>query len=175
MGGADSVMWSLERNWDMVGAALDGLDEETVARQPAEGCSSMAWTLWHMNRVVDMFIQSRLQGRDLLWTSEGWSEKYGMADDAKVLGYSAEELAEWKAPSLEVQLGYFEAVKRTAREYIQGVTKDDLDTKVVFPPSSQTREHTIATALGQMVWDNVAHGGQIAYLRGMFKGMGWHR
>ncbi len=175
MGGADSVMWSLERNWDMVSAALDGLDEETVARQPAEGCNSMAWTLWHMNRVVDMFIQSRLQGKELLWTNEGWDAKYGMEADAKVLGYSAEELADWKAPSLEVQLGYFEAVKRTAREYIQGVTKDDLDTKVIFPPQAQTREHTIATALGQMVWDNVAHGGQIAYLRGMFKGLGWHR
>jgi hypothetical protein len=29
--------------------------------------------------------------------------------------------------------------------------------------------------LGQFTWDNVAHGGQIAYLRGLFIGMGWHR
>ena len=29
--------------------------------------------------------------------------------------------------------------------------------------------------LGQMTWDAVAQGGQIAYLRGLFLGMGWHR
>jgi hypothetical protein len=26
-----------------------------------------------------------------------------------------------------------------------------------------------------VMWDNLAHGGQIAYLRGLFLGMGWHR
>jgi len=33
---------------------------------------------------------------------------------------------------------------------------------------------TVAAALGQVTWDNVAHGGQIAYLRGLFQGMGWY-
>jgi hypothetical protein len=33
---------------------------------------------------------------------------------------------------------------------------------------------TVAAALGQMTWDNVAHGGQIAYLRGLFQGIGWY-
>ncbi|MAF37304.1 MAG: hypothetical protein CL696_00210 [Chloroflexi bacterium] len=27
--------------------------------------------------------------------------------------------------------------------------------------------------LGVLVWDNCAHGGQIAYLRGYYEGMGW--
>src|SRR5205085_7219103 len=31
-----------------------------------------------------------------------------------------------------------------------------------------------AAALAQVTWDNVAHGGQIAYLRGLFQGMGWY-
>ncbi|GIT13918.1 MAG: hypothetical protein CM1200mP35_07380 [Chloroflexota bacterium] len=30
----------------------------------------------------------------------------------------------------------------------------------------------MAAALGQVTWDNIAHGGQIAYLRGFFSGMG---
>ena len=175
MSGADSVTWSLERNWDMVEAAISGLDEETISLQPAAEANSIAWTLWHMNRVVDMFISSRLQGMEPLWTKDDWYLKYGLAADAKMLGYSAEELAAWQAPPLDIQLGYFEAVKADARKYIQSVTKDDLDTKVTFPQAAQTREHTIATALGQMVWDNVAHGGQIAYIRGLLKGMGWHR
>ena len=31
-----------------------------------------------------------------------------------------------------------------------------------------------AAALGQMTWDNIAHGGQIAYIRGLLTGMGWY-
>ena len=45
--------------------------------------------------------------------------------------------------------------------------------EIVFPPSPEPR--TIASAVSQMTWDNVAHGGQIAYIRGYLKGMGWHR
>ena len=175
MSGADSVMWSLERNWDMVGSALEGLDEETLTRQPADQCNSISWILWHMNRVVDMFIHTRLQGTPDLWVRDGWHQKYGLPEIVRIMGHSPEDIASWKAPALDVQFGYFEAVKADARKYIQSVTKDDLDRRVTFPPEAQTRDHTIATALGQMVWDNVAHGGQIAYIRGLYQGMGWHR
>ncbi|MCH7571030.1 MAG: hypothetical protein IH919_10780 [Deltaproteobacteria bacterium] len=44
---------------------------------------------------------------------------------------------------------------------------------MVIPPVVEPRSW--ASALGQMTWDNIAHGGQIAYLRGLFIGMGWHR
>ena len=70
-------------------------------------------------------------------------------------------------------LGYYEAVKADARAYISSRTDRDMDVSKVIPPSSEPR--TIAAALGQMTWDNVAHGGQIAYLRGLFLGMGWYR
>jgi len=40
--GADSVMWALERNWDMVDAALEGLDDETMSQQPADHSNSIA-------------------------------------------------------------------------------------------------------------------------------------
>jgi hypothetical protein len=33
----------------------------------------------------------------------------------------------------------------------------------------------VGEALSILVWDNIVHGGQVAYLRGYFRGMGWHR
>ena len=175
MSAADAVMWALERNWNMVDAAVAGLDAETLARQPAEECNSIAWILWHMNRVIDTFIHQRLQGLPPCWVSQGWSEKFGMAENVRGMGWSATDLAQWAAPSLEVVLGYQEEMRRAARNYIGSLTAEDLARRVTFPPEAETREHTIATALGQLVWDNVAHGGQIAYLRGLYRGMGWHR
>jgi hypothetical protein len=32
----------------------------------------------------------------------------------------------------------------------------------------------VAAAIGQMTWDNISHGGQISYIRGLFSGMGWY-
>ena len=175
MSGAASVMWSLERNWDMVQAALDGLDAETMAKRPADHSNSIAWIFWHMNRVVDIFINQRLQSKQELWVRDGWHLKFGMDERPHVMSHSPEDLAAWKAPSLEAQMGYFEAVKADAREYISSLNNDDLERRVTFAPPAETRDHSVATALGQLVWDNVAHGGQIAYLRGLYTGMGWHR
>ncbi len=179
MGAADAVLWALERNWDMVAEALEGLDDATMNRRPAEHSNSIAWIFWHMNRVVDIFINARLQSAPQLWVSGGWNQKYSQTDStggkSSVVGALAEDIAAWDAPPKDVQIGYFEAVKSAAREYIASLSEEDLAKRVTFPPEAQTQDHTIATALGQLVWDNVAHGGQIAYLRGLFCGMGWHR
>ena len=172
---ADSVMWALERNWDMVEAALEGMDDTTMTRQPAAHCNSIAWILWHMNHVVDTFINTRLQSKPDLWVRDGWHLKFGLDERARIMGYTADELTAWVGPSQEVQKGYFEAVKSAAREYITHLTTEDLGRRVTFPPEAQTRDHSVATALGQLIWDNVEHGGQIAYLRGLYTGMGWHR
>ncbi|MFQ5934715.1 MAG: DinB family protein [Dehalococcoidia bacterium] len=177
MSATDSVMYSLERNWEMVEAATSGLDEDALTRQPAEQSNSIAWIFGHMNRVTDMFIRHRLQSKPELWVIKGWCQKFGMSNNAGGLGMgqTAEQIAAWVAPAWEVQLGYFEAVKGAAREYISSLTGSDKERRVMFPPEALRREHTVATALGQLVLENVAHGGQIAYLRGFYKGMGWYR
>ncbi len=175
MSAADAIMWALERNWNMVDAAVKGLADENLARQPAPECNSIAWILWHMNRVIDTFINQRLQGLPPFWISQGWNRKFGMAENIRGMGWSPEDLAQWKTPNLELLLQYQEVVRQAARDYINFLTAADLERPVTFPPEAETREHTIATALGQLVWDNIAHGGQIAYLRGFYQGMGWHR
>ena len=175
MSAADAVMWALERNWEMVDSAIEGLDAKTMDSRPAEHCNSISWILWHMNRVVDVFIKTRLQSKTQLWVSDGWHQKFGMEKQVKVMGRSEEEIVAWVAPPLEAQWGYSEAVKAAARDYINSLSAEDLDRRVTFPPEAQTQDHSVATALGQLVWDNVAHGGQIAYLRGLYDGLGWHR
>jgi uncharacterized damage-inducible protein DinB len=159
----------------MVDAALQGLDDATMTKQPAAHANSIAWILLHLSRVVDTFVNTRLQAKPDLWVREGWHRKFRMDEGGRNLGFTAEELGAWKAPSQEVQKGYFEAVKEASRQYISSLTTEDLDRRVTFPPEAETQNHSVATALGQLVWDVVAHGGQIAYLRGLYGGMGWHR
>ena len=68
-------------------------------------------------------------------------------------------------------MGYFEAIKSAARDYLGSLTDADLDASRVVPPANEPR--AVSDMLGVLVYDNVVHGGQIAYLRGYYKGLGW--
>ena len=72
MAATDVIKTSLERNWGMVDRALEGLDDATLSSQPNDQSNSMAWLLWHMNRVVDTFINTRLQSKPQLWVQADW-------------------------------------------------------------------------------------------------------
>ena len=172
---AESIIYALQRNWEMVDSALEGLDEAALARQPSDQCNSAAWILWHMTRVVDTFVHTRLRSIPQLWTQNGWHQKFDMPDDAedRGVGWTAGQVAAWQPPAKEVQLGYSAAIKSAATEYLESLTVADLEKTMVIPPVAEPR--SVAMLLGQFTWDNVAHGGQIAYLRGLFIGMGWHR
>ena len=170
----DSIMYSLERNWEMIEAAIAELDYDTLARQPNEHSNSIAWIFGHISRVTDMFIMHRLQEKRELWFADGWCEKFNLADNPDGLGRGA-DLATWTPPAKEVQIAYFEAAKGITREYVPPLSAEDLEKRVVFPPTALRQEHTLNTALGQLVLESVAHGGQIAYLRGYHRGAGWYR
>lgn len=174
MAATDPIMYSLERNWEMVEAAISDLDYETLALQPNAHSNSIAWIFGHISRVTDMFIMHRLQSKPELWFTDGWCEKYGLSDNVEGLGRSA-DLAAWKPPEKEVQIGYFEAAKTITREYVPSLSSEDLEKRVVFPPTALRQDHSLGTALGQLVLESVAHGGQIAYLRGFHRGAGWYR
>ena len=174
MSSADGILAALEWNWRMVDGTLADLDEAPLARQPQPQCNSIAWTLWHMNRVVDTFVHQRIGSETPLWLRDGWCEKYGMSDnpDDRGVGWNAEQLAAWVAPGKDVQMGYYEAVKAAARARISGLSGEELAHRSVIPPMPEPR--SVAQALGQITWDNISHGGQISYIRGLFDGMGWY-
>ncbi|PKB64898.1 MAG: hypothetical protein BZY80_01535 [SAR202 cluster bacterium Io17-Chloro-G2] len=169
------LLTALDRNWDMIDDAMDGMDDAMLARIPASQCNSIAWILWHLNRVMDGFVTTRLRNQPQMWVEGGWAQRFGMAPDPedRGVGWTAEQVAAWKPPAREVLLGYYQAVRSEARGFLAGLTEQDFEKRVVFPAGAEPR--TAASALGQMTWDIVAHGGQIAYLRGFYKGIGWHR
>ena len=175
MAAANGLLYALERNWDMVDSALADLDDSALARIPADQCNSVAWILWHMDRVVDTFIHTRLRLVPQIWVTDGWHGKYGMPEDPedRGVGWTAEQVASWAAAPRDAQIGYYEAIKNAARAYMGSLSDSDMAATLVIPPVPEPR--SVEQGLGQMTWDNIAHGGQIAYLRGLYLGMGWHR
>ncbi len=176
MSDVDTTIFALQRNWDMVSTAVDGVDDDTLNLMPNDASNSMSWLVWHMTRVADRLIYGRCQDADQVWTIGGWSEKFGMDEDPNEfgMGWSTEQVAEWGCPSREVLMGYYDAVNAAARTYIQQLDVEGLERRVPAPgPAGSTM--SVADALGILVWDNIVHGGQVAYIRGYFGGTGWHR
>ena len=86
------------------------------------------------------------------------------------MGWTAAQLASWTPPSKEVQMAYYLAVKEATKNFWRNATPAVLERASVFPPVVEPR--SAALAMGQVTWGAIAHGGQIAYLRGLFRGMG---
>ena len=88
------------------------------------------------------------------------------------LGWTPERVVAWEPPAKNVLLAYHQAVRTSAREYLPGLNQQELDRGIVYGRVDEPRP--VAYLLGHLTWDAVVPGGQIAYLRGLFKGMGWH-
>ena len=88
-----------------------------------------------MSRVVDRFINSRLQDAPQLWTDGGWSKRFGMAPDPDEFGISwtSAQVEQWQAPSRDVLMGYYAAANAAAVEYIQGLDDADLERVITTP------------------------------------------
>jgi hypothetical protein len=107
-----------------------------------------------------------------VWIKDGWHEKFGLDDDLNNTGggWTKEQVAAWQIPSKETVVGYYDSVKAAATKYIESLSDSDMERQLEIPPRPPM---SVGTFLGIVVFDNCVHGGQIAYLRGYYKGMGW--
>jgi len=72
MAATDMISIDLERNWSMVDNAIKSLPDEELNQQLDDQSNSVAWHLWHMNRVVGNMIYARLQSQRQLWVLDEW-------------------------------------------------------------------------------------------------------
>lgn len=161
----------LSQNRDMIEKALEGLTEEELYKQPNDQCNSIGWLVWHIARAEDGLISSVNQSPQI-WTEQGWNEKFGLGAEESGYGHGPKELAAFRAPSIENLKAYSKAAEDKASSYIESLSAADMDKQV---PAMDGEGTTVqATWLGVVVNEALVHGGQIAYLRGMHKGMGWY-
>ncbi len=166
---------ALERNWEMVTSAVAEVDETTMAARPNEDSNSMSWLIWHMARVADRFIHFRFMGKPQIWTVDAWHEKFDMAADPHDfgMGWTNEQAAAWQAPPKKVFMSYFDTVNSAVASYLRSMSEADLMREINW--TAPTATMPVGEALSILVWDNIVHGGQVAYLRGYYRGTGWHR
>ncbi len=159
------IVRSLEQSQEYLDRALAGLTQEEAAWSPGAECNSIAFILWHIARTEDLFIIRIIQGESQLYEAEGWREKLGTP--VKAYQYTLEELQAWPVPKLEVLRGYADAV----REKILAFLKSASPEKLSEVPRPERSPDSIGAILGRISTEIALHVGQIAYLRGIQRGL----
>ena len=145
--------------------AVGGLDAATLAARPAEDTNSIAWLVWHLTRVQDHHVSEIIEA-DQLWVTAGWADRFGLAPDPQNHGYghTPEQVAQIQPSGPDLLIGYLEAVDERTREFLSGLSADDLDRIVDRrwdPPV------TLGVRLVSIADDCLQHVGQAAYVRGL--------
>jgi len=170
----DIVTDALERIRGILHRTLAGLTLDDIQRQPTPDSNSIAWLTWHLTRVQDNGI-SGLFDQEQAWISQGWHAQFGMAPDPdnEGQGHTPEQVAAFRAPSIQTLLDYHDSVSSRSKNFVGGLTTTDFN-RELNEPQYQPRP-TVGVRLVSILSDNLQHAGQVAYLRGVWQGIGWRR
>ena len=151
--------------------ALEGLNPQELSWRPDPQCMSIGFVVWHSARAQDFLVQTVAKGAPQLWEGE-WAERFGRtpADPRDAgFGFVAEQLEAFQVPPVSTLRDYIDATRANALEYLRGLDEATLENVRVSSPFGG--QLSLASVYQQMVWELNQHGGQIAYLRGMQRGI----
>ena len=167
----DFVIGCLEQHYNAMLRSVEGLTKEELAWMPAPECSSIEFLVWHYGRTLDRWVNERLRGVPQVWV-QGWADRLGWqtADPADTgYDYSPGQLAAFQVSDTDALMEYAAVTLESAKSYLASLDETELHGMEVINPRGGTM--TFANLCQQLIWEFNQHGGQIAYLRGLQRGL----
>lgn len=171
----DVLIDILEDNRRRTKRALNNLDDACLYWSPDGEANSIAVTLWHMGRLLDVFFVRQAHGQPPLeecWIRNGWAERtgyhpHGIGRDGwgSVNGYTQEDVAAIPRMTTEQLLGYLDDVYDRVRDYIEQTSIDTMQTKA----PGFDGQFTIYQCIQMALLDNIRHLGEITTIKAMWK------
>jgi uncharacterized damage-inducible protein DinB len=157
---------------------LQGLTPAELAWRPGPEANPINFMVWHIARVEDRWLHRFAQDTMEIWERDGWYQRCGLPEHDTGVGYTAGQVASFPQPDLRDLQSYFDAVRQETLTYLRGVDARDLDVhpqRIPFPEVSGDRplpdDFTIGRMFRQLIGEENQHLGQIAYLRGLQRGL----
>lgn len=146
---------------------LHGLPVGALMWRPETKANPIGWLAWHLARVQDDHLAD-LGGRDQVWDSQGFADRFGLAYPKGAIGYgqTTAEVGQFVIEDPALLTDYHAAVYEMTADIVTPMSGQDyariVDTRW-DPPV------TAAARLVSVVNDTTQHLGQIAYLRGLWE------
>jgi uncharacterized damage-inducible protein DinB len=161
------IVKSLEESRQYVADAIKGLSQDDIAWRPKTHSNSIAFLLWHVARVEDLWINRILLGEKEVYELEGWHKKFNTPAQDSGFGYDVAKLKSWPVPKLALLKEYAAVVREKTLAYLKSVNEKKLDEPKDFGWS----KGNVGSALSHLITEVAEHSGQIGYLRGIMKGI----
>jgi hypothetical protein len=145
--------------------AAEGLDADALNWRPAPDANHIGWLVWHLARVQDDHVAA-VAGTEQEYATGGWADRFGLPFEPGAIGYgmSSEDVARVRITDPELLLGYVDAVLDTTGRFLHTLTAEDLDRVV---DRNWNPPVTLGVRLTSVANDDLQHGGQAAYVRGL--------
>ncbi len=163
----DFIAKSLTESKEYIERAVRGLTADELSFRIRPSCNSIAFLLWHLARVEDLWINRNLIMEKEIYDAGGWFRKFSTPPQDSGFGYDVKKLDEWPVPSLELLRAYAAAVRQKTLEYLAGLDDKALEEARDF----RWDKGTVGSALSHLVTEVGEHTGQIGYIRGILKGI----
>jgi uncharacterized damage-inducible protein DinB len=165
MAAADLLVDAFNRVKESVHDAAEGLEPADLLLRLDRAANPIGWLIWHLTRIEDDHI-AKAAGIDQVWTAQGWAERFALPYDTDAHGYgqTSDEVGAFRVKSVQLLLGYHDAVHEQTIRWVEGLTDADLERVVDKrwdPPV------TLAVRLVSVVSDGLQHAGQAAFIRGI--------
>jgi hypothetical protein len=157
---------AFERIRDAVHPAVNGLTPEELSFRPDPESNTIAWLVWHLTRIQDDHVAG-LDGKEQVWTANGWAERLALPLDVDDTGYGhdPETVAVVSADARSL-LGYFEDVHERTLAFVRSLKDGDMERVV---DRSWDPPVTVSVRLVSVIADDLQHAGQAAYVRGILQ------
>lgn len=143
--------------------AGDGLTDEQL-HHSAEGEShSIAWVLWHVARIEDLFVQRQFQGKPEEWVSGGWAAKTGLPEKGFGTGQPAEEAKLLRVKDMDALREYAATVAKLTNEFLASADDAVLSREITLGERTESIGQAITL---HFITHMNGHRGEINQLRG---------
>ncbi len=147
--------------------AVNGLTPAERRFQPTPEAHHVDFVIWHVARVEDNWIQGFGRGAETVWERGGWAARLGLPEQGNGWGYTARQVAELPPFDLDLLDQYARDVRAGTIAFLDELSPDDLDRT----PNPKRPQVSIGSMLSHVIVEESQHVGQVAYLRGIQRGL----
>ena len=162
------IRMALDESFAELGKAVQSLTAAERRFQPHPEANHIDFLVWHMARVEDSWIQAFAQGPRRIWQRDQWYRKLGLPEEESGFGYTAERVAGFPMFNFADLMAYYEAVRGETLRYLDCLAATDLERE---PAPERRPGYTIGKMFSHLVVEESQHVGQVAYLRGLQRGL----